>query len=103
MSEILQVATYSIPNFIEAIIGTLIVTGILFQVRLHFNQKLGFIKDVQVKLLAVGIASIYVITQELKFHHLGGDNVYDPYDLIASVLGLILTFAIIQIFGFQKE
>ena len=46
------------------------------------------------------MATIYVISQELKFHNLGGNNVYDPYDLIASITGLIGTFVVIQIFGF---
>lgn len=37
------------------------------------------------------------------FHNLWGNNIYDPYDLFASVIGLVLTFATIQIFGFSDE
>ena len=58
------------------------------------------IKDINIHILAVVIASIYVISQELKFHNLGGNNVYDSYDLIASILGLMGTFVAIRIFGF---
>ena len=92
--------TYSIPNLLEAIIGTLILTGILLQIQQSFNDKMGTIKDINIRILAVVIATIYVISQELKFHNLGGNNVYDPYDLIASITGLMGTFVVIQIFGF---
>ena len=101
--NVFLIFTYSIPNLIEAIIGTLILTGILLQVRQYFNKKFGSIKDISIHILAVSIASIYVLSQELKFHNLGGNNVYDPYDIIASLIGLIMTFGIIQLFGFTDE
>lgn len=94
------VATNSLPNLIEAIIGTLVLTGILLQARQYFNKKLGFIKVTYIHILAVGIAAVYVITQELKFHNFGGNNVFDRNDIVASVIGLIGTFGMIQLFGF---
>lgn len=100
LSGFVLILTYSIPNLLEAIIGTLILTGILLQIRQSFNEKMGTIKDINIRILAVVMATIYVISQELKFHDLGGNNVYDPYDLIASITGLIGTFVVIQIFGF---
>ena len=100
LSGFVLILTYSIPNLLEAIIGTLILTGILLQIRLSFNEKMRTIKDINIRILAVVMATIYVISQELKFHNLGGNNVYDPYDLIASITGLIGTFVVIQIFGF---
>ena len=107
LSGFILILVYSIPNFLEAIIGTLILTGILFQLRQSFNEKMGAIKDINIRVLAVALATIYVISQELKLHNLGGNNVYDPYDLIASIIGLIGTFVVIQKFGFvyklQKE
>ena len=103
MPNIFLIVTYSIPNLIEAVIGTLILTGILLQTRQYFNQKFGNLKDIQVYVLAVSVASIYVISQELKFHNLGGNNVYDPYDLIASIVGLMGTFVVIQNFGFVNK
>ena len=103
LSGLPLIFTYSIPNFIEAIIGTLILTGILLQTRQYFFQKIGFIREVYIHLLAVTLASIYVISQELKFHNLGGNNVYDPYDIIASIMGLIVTFGIIQLCGFTEK
>ena len=102
-SGLLLIVTYSIPNLIEAIIGTLILTGILLQTRQYFKERIGSIKDIYIHLMAVSIAAIYAISQELKFHNIGGNNVYDPYDLIASIIGLIGTFGIIQMFGFADK
>ena len=39
--NIFLIVTYSIPNLIETVIGTLILTGILLQTRQYFNQKFG--------------------------------------------------------------
>jgi hypothetical protein len=102
-SEFFQIIVLSMPNLIEAIIGTLLGTGILLQARQYLNNTLGAIKDAYVHLLAVLIVSVYVISQELKFHNLGGNNVYDRYDIIASFIGLILTYGIIELFGFSEE
>ena len=103
VSGIFLIVTYSIPNLIEAVIGTLILTGILLQTRQYFNQKFGKLKDIHIYVLAVSLASIYVISQELKFHNLGGNNTYDPNDLIASIVGLIGTFVVVQNFGFVNK
>ncbi|SKB74500.1 hypothetical protein SAMN05660776_2764 [Salegentibacter holothuriorum] len=100
--EFLHILSFSIPNLIEAIIATLILTGILLQVREHFNKKFGFIKTLHIHLIALGLATVYVISQELKFHNLGGNNVYDLNDLVASITGLIGTFVIIRMFGFTR-
>lgn len=103
LSGIILILTNSIPNLVEAIIGTLILTGILLQIHQSFIKKARAIKDIYIHVLATVFASVYVISQELKLHSLGGNNVYDTYDLIASFLGLTLTFGIIQIFGFADE
>ncbi len=98
LPELFQIFVFSIPNLIEAILGTIILTAILLQLRQYSNKK---IKDSSIYLIAVSISSLYVISQELKFHNLGGNNVYDPYDLIASILGLLLIFMIIKKYGFM--
>ena len=103
LPEFIRIATYSIPNLIEALILTLVLTGILLQIRLNFKKKFGSIKILSIYLLASGIAAVYVISQELKFHNIGGNNVSDTYDLVASVIGLIGTFVILQVFGFIEE
>ena len=103
LPELFRIIVYSIPNLIEAIVGTLILTGIFLQLRQNLHKKLGNIKDTYVHTLAVSISSAYVISQEIKFHSLGGNNVYDPYDLIASIIGLVIAFGIIQVFGFADK
>ena len=95
---VLLVFTYSVPNLIEAIVGTLIITGILLQLRALID--IVNVKDLTVSAVAVILAAIYVISQELKLHNIGGNNVYDPNDLIASLIGLIGTFIVINLFGF---
>jgi len=102
-ADIFLIITYSIPNLIEAIFGIIILTGILIYIRQKFNHTLGAVKNSSINILALCIASIYVITQELKFHNLGGNNVFDPYDLIASIIGLLATSCTIQLFGFTEK
>lgn len=102
-SKFFQIIVLSIPNLIEAMIGTLLLTGILLQLKYRFNKKIGYIKDEYIYLFAVGLASIYSISQEFKFHNFGGNNIYDPYDVIASLIGLGLTYGLIQVFGFVEK
>jgi hypothetical protein len=97
LPEAFSIITYSLPNFIEAILGTILVTGIVFQIRKHLNSNA---KDNIIYIISVLLTSIYVISQELKYHNLGGNNVYDPNDLIASILGLIAMLVMFYFFGF---
>jgi hypothetical protein len=80
--------------------GTLILTGILLQLRQFLGDKLKLSNTTYVYLTALILASIYVISQEFELHNIGGNNVYDPYDLVASIVGLTLTYLIIRRFGF---
>ena len=79
------------------------LTAILIAIRLSFLDTAKILKDSNIHILAVVLASIYVISQELKFHNLGGNNIYDPNDLIASIIGLIGTFIIVEKFGFVDK
>ncbi len=84
----------SLPNFFESVIGTLILTGI----GLVLNDKLNKKNQIGVKtiyILAVLLAGIYVITQELKIHNIGGNNTFDQNDLIYSIIGLIIGYWIV--------
>ena len=98
--DLLQIIVLSLPNFTEAVMGTLLLTGILFHLRQLFGDKLKSLKTTNVYLIALILASVYVISQELTLHNIGGNNVYDPYDLVASIIGLTLTYMTIRIFGF---
>ena len=90
-SELLELVVLSLPNFIEAFMGSTVIAVFLY----YLQSKVALLRSfssVLLNLLACVLAAIYVITQELKIHNLGGRNVYDPYDLIASILGLLFTF-----------
>ncbi len=95
---LIALISYSIPNFIEAVMGTFIVTGILTY---SANTWLKWTKHIP--LVGVSIAGVYVITQELKIHNLGGKNVYDPLDLTASILGLVFSYAMIRQYGILND
>ena len=99
---ILKIFTLSVPNVIEAVMGTNVVTGLL-----HLAQhRLGWFQDFNERTVysfSVTIASIYVITQEFKIHHLGGRNTYDPYDVIASIIGLIIIYFLLRRYGFSLD
>lgn len=100
----LEIFVYSYPNFAESLMGTLILIGIALLARLHFKGRWGEVSEESLRLVATLVAGVYVISQELGFHNLGGKNVYDPYDLIASILGLSSTYWLSRRYGiFKKE
>lgn len=102
-SEFFKIIVLSIPNLIEAVVGTLLLTGILVELKHRFSKKLGHIKDEYLYLFAVVLASIYSLSQEFKFHNVGGNNVYDQNDVIASLIGFAMTYMVIKVFGFVEK
>ena len=80
----------SFPNFCEGIIGVLTLT----MLGLYVNKRLK-IRNGIIYLTATILAAVFVITQELKIHNLGGHNIYDPNDLIFSIVGLMTGYIII--------
>ncbi len=101
--EFFKIFVLSVPNLAEAIVGTLLLTGVLWQIRQHFSTQLGDLKDIYIRIAAVGIAGVYSISQEYKLHNIGGNNVFDIYDVVASIIGLMIAFGCIQKFGFIDE
>ncbi|WP_421896310.1 hypothetical protein [Marinoscillum sp.] len=100
LANALQVMVLSFPNFAEAVMGTMVLTGILFRVKHITLQKVTFLQPGHVFLAAAILAAIYVIFGELRVHNLGNNNTYDPNDLIASVIGLNLAYFTVRKFGF---
>ena len=84
-NELFKLFLLSFPNLCEAIIGVLTLTGI--GIYLNKNFKIG---DKLIYIIATLLAAIYITTQELKIHNLGGDNIYDPNDLFFSAIGLFI-------------
>lgn len=96
---IVLILTNSVPNLFEAIIGTINVAGILSFIQHKYFQYHTIIKDQYIFSAAFILAAVFVITQELKIHNLGGQNIYDPYDLIASIIGLLGIYLVLLKFG----
>ena len=96
-----EIIVNSFPNFLEALVGMLLLTGISFQLRRRYPQQLGNWKDAHLILLSTIIAAIYVISQEFKLHNIGGNNVYDPNDVGASIFGLVLMNVLLNRLGFS--
>lgn len=97
--EWMNIFVLSLPNFIEAVLGGITLTAILLLLSKRLARNGRLIPDKAIVIISCLVASTYVITQELKIHNLGGRNVYDPYDLVASVIGLVVIFGMIGFWG----
>lgn len=90
LSPFWEIVVWSFPNFCEALAGMFMLTAMA----LIFTRNKNY-PPLSIYITSGIVAAIYVITQEMKLYNLGGDNVYDPYDVLFSVLGLIVSFLII--------
>ncbi|GAA0724756.1 hypothetical protein GCM10009430_29500 [Aquimarina litoralis] len=92
----IKIVLLSLPNFFEAIIGTFLLTGIGLYINFRILPEKTKISIYKLYVLATILAGVYVITQELKIHNLGGNNVYDINDIIFSFIGLIVGYFMIR-------
>lgn len=102
-SPILTIIVLSIPNTFEAIIGLSNVAGLLMIAKRYFSPRFDRVPDRVLYLLATALAGTYVLTQEFNLHALGGRNVYDPYDVIASLIGLVGMFLLFWRYGVLEQ
>ncbi|MBX2872408.1 MAG: hypothetical protein KTR30_09920 [Saprospiraceae bacterium] len=86
--EFFKIFLLSFPNFCESVIGVLTLT----MLGLYANRRLK-LSNQAIYIIATLLAAVYVITQEFRIHNLGGKNIYDPNDVIFSVIGLLVGFA----------
>lgn len=93
--EWIKTTLLSLPNFFEAVIGTLILTGIGLYINLKILSKKRQIRVNVLYVITTIIGGVYVITQELKIHNLGGNNVFDKNDILFSIVGLIIGYLIL--------
>ena len=94
-SEVIRIFVLSFPNFCEGVMGSLVLAYIGLNLRHRMPTIVGRITEKQIYLLAVVLAAIYVILQEFKIHNLGGRNTYDPYDVLFSIIGLIIAYILL--------
>jgi hypothetical protein len=100
-SEFFKLILLSLPNFFEAVIGTLTLTGIGLIINDKLSRKYQ-IRSRLIYILAAVLAGIYVSAQELKIHNLGGNNVFDVNDLLFSFIGLIIGYLIVLLINPNK-
>jgi len=90
-----KVILLSLPNFFEAVLGILTLTGLGLYIQNKILPTQKQIRANTLYLLATILTAIYVITQELKIHNLGGNNVFDLNDLIFSGIGLVTGYLLV--------
>ncbi|MDB4292163.1 hypothetical protein N9954_02060 [Maribacter sp.] len=104
---VLDIFVLSFPNLCEAILGGLLLTNISLFAKYRFLKKPLSITGNHIYLFAVLITALYVLLQEFKIHNLGGNNVYDPYDVLFSVIGLLALYFILwytkPVISFEQE
>jgi len=84
----MDVVLYSSPNLIEAVMGMTTVAVLLLLARERLGRRWAQASDAAVYAATAFLAGTYVLTQEFKLHDLGGRNVYDPLDAVASCVGV---------------
>ena len=84
----------SLPNFFEAVIGVLTLTGVFLFINDLLTKKQHISPHI-IYIIAVIIATVYVILQELGIIHLRTNTTFDLNDLIFSVIGIVIGYSII--------
>ena len=92
----------SFPNFIEAIFGTINVAAIAACIAIRRNGPAQYHESAASFNWISTITAAFVVTQELNWFSVTRLNVYDPYDVVASILGLVLINRILVRTGFLK-
>jgi len=102
-SGLIVVVVNSLPNFVEAILGTVLLAGVLFSLRRRSNLEVLQTEDSKLFLAVLVIAGVFTIAQELNWFNHRPDNVIDPFDFLASFVGLIAMNRLLNRFGFLKN
>jgi hypothetical protein len=97
--ELLKTISNSLPNFLEAYVGVFCVSGLFLLAKIKNYSWVRNLSEKWVYVISTILAAIFVITQEMKFHNLGGRNIYDPNDVVASVIGLIFVYVMLNVYG----
>ncbi len=92
--EYLNIFVLSFPNLCEAIAGSILLVNLGLYGNQMFLKPTFRVKEHVIYKVSILVAAIYVILQEFKIHNLGGRNTYDPYDVLFSVMGLVIAYAL---------
>ena len=95
----LVIVANSYPNFLEGVIGTIILGGLgLWYKNRNGNWSSEHETPAFFNWVTI-VAAAYVITQELNWYAITRENISDPYDIVASILGLVLINRILNSVG----
>ena len=95
-----DVFVLSFPNFVEAIVGMSNAYGLLLFAKHRDLLAMGKLSERGLLLASIVLVGLYVLTQEFGLHNLGGNNVTDPFDVAASIIGIVFMAAVFSRFGF---
>lgn len=100
--RVFEVLVQSFPSFVESVvIFTLIFVIMTFLHRLPL-PVLGRATESAVVAICLLLTAWYTVTQELQVQNLGGYNTVDPWDVGASISGLVLMTVLFVYHGFWK-
>ena len=102
-SPIFSIVVFSFPNFVEAVVVLTLVFSIMMFARGLLPTLTKRTSERGLLVFSLLVAGTYVLTQELSPNNLGGHNVVDPWDVVASVLGLAMMTIIFVRFGLMEE
>ncbi len=80
----------SLPNAVEAMVGMTGIAVLLFLARERFRARMQATPDGIIYIVTALATTAFVVSQELNLHRLGGTQVYDPLDVAASMVGVLL-------------
>ncbi|GAA4272530.1 hypothetical protein U6A24_09730 [Aquimarina gracilis] len=93
--EFANIFVLSFPNFCEGIIGVMTVTMISLVIHHKLGSSKISISENYIYIIATLLSAVYVLLQEFRIHNLGGNNVFDPYDVVFSIIGLIIGYILL--------
>lgn len=99
----LSALVYSLPNLVEAINGTVLLAGMAFWLRERSYPGLSRRTDSTLFLGVFIVAAAFTVSQELNWFNYRPDNVVDPFDIVATLVGLIMMNRLFNRFGFMEE
>ncbi len=92
--QFFKIALYSLPNFFEAVIGTLTLTGVFLLINDKLNHK-HQIRPSFIYLIAVLFTGGYVFAQEFKLIQTRTNMTFDLNDVYFSAFGLFIGYCIV--------
>ncbi len=98
LPRLIEVVIFSSPNAVEAIVGMTSIAVLLLLARRHW-RRFENIRDAWIYSAAAVLTLAFVLTQEFRLHDLGGRNVYDPNDAVASVVGVLAMWLLFSRWG----